>query len=41
MQWACGAGLIQGNAKNLMPKGNALRCQTAAILHRFCENVMK
>lgn len=41
MQWACGAGLIQGDNGNLMPRGNAERCQAAAILHRFVENVAK
>lgn len=41
MQWACGAGLINGDNGNLMPQGNAERCQVAAILHRFCENVTK
>ena len=40
MQWACGAGLLQGDgAGNLMPANNAARCEAAAILHRFCENV--
>ena len=39
MQWANGAGLIQGSDNNLMPKGNATRAQAAAILHRFCETV--
>lgn len=39
MQWANGAGLIQGSDNNLMPKGNATRAQAAAILHRFCEPV--
>jgi len=43
MQWACGAGLINGiadgNTMNLEPKGNATRAQAAAILQRFCENV--
>ena len=43
MQWACGAGLINGiadgNAMNLEPMGNATRAQAAAILQRFCENV--
>ena len=41
MQWACGAGLIQGDNGNLMPQGNAERCQVATILHRFMENVAK
>ena len=39
MQWACGAGLINGNGDQLMPTGVASRAQAAAILHRFCENV--
>ncbi len=37
MQWACGAGIINGSNGCLMPGGNATRCQAAAILHRFCE----
>ena len=41
MQWACGEGLIQGDANNLMPAGQATRAQVAAILHRFCENIVK
>jgi len=35
MNWACGAGIIQGNAGNLMPKDGAQRCQVAAMLIRF------
>lgn len=41
MQWACGAGLINGSAGKLMPQGEATRAQVAAILHRFCENIVK
>ena len=39
MQWACGAGLIgsMGDGR-LAPKGNATRCQIAAVLHRYCDN---
>lgn len=37
VQWACGAGLLSGSSGNLMPKGNATRCQVAAILCRFCQ----
>ncbi len=37
--WANASGLIEGDGSKLMPKGNAERCQLAAILHRFCENV--
>ena len=40
MQWACGAGLINGMGDGtLAPKSNASRCQIAAVLHRFCESV--
>ena len=39
MQWACGAGLIQGDAGNLMPQNKATRAQVATILQRFCEEV--
>lgn len=42
MSWAVGSGLISGSKEAdglyLLPKGNALRCQVAAILHRFCVN---
>ena len=41
MQWACGAGLIQGIASgsgmNLAHSAGATRAQVAAILQRFCE----
>ena len=41
MSWAVGVGLIGGSNEAdglyIMPQGNALRCQVAAILHRFCE----
>ena len=39
LQWACGAGLMNGSDGALMPGGNANRAQAAALLHRFCENV--
>lgn len=39
LQWACGAGLINGIGTALVPQGNATRCQVAAILMRLCENV--
>jgi len=35
MQWACGAGIIQGSNNRLDPKGSATRAQVAAILERF------
>ena len=39
MQWACGAGLMQGDVGNLTPKADATRAQAAALFQRFCENV--
>ena len=39
MQWACGAGLMQGDGVNLTPKADATRAQAAALFQRFCENV--
>ena len=41
MQWACGAGIVNGANGKLMPKGDASRAQVAAIFHRFVENVAK
>ena len=41
MAWANATGLINGNsARELMPRGNATRAQAAAILTRFCRNVI-
>ena len=41
MQWACGAQIIHGADGRLTPGEKATRAQVAAILHRFCENVLK
>jgi len=41
VQWACGAGIMQGDAAKLDPQGNATRAQVAAMLMRFIENVVK
>jgi len=40
LQWACGAGLMNGSGDSLMPGDGATRAQTAAILHRFCTKIM-
>lgn len=37
LQWACGAGILQGADGALLPAHPATRAQTAAILHRFCQ----
>jgi S-layer homology domain. len=41
LQWACGAGVIQGSGNALMPFGTATRAQAAVILQRFCQNTAK
>ena len=41
MSWAVGEGLIQGDETGLNPDGSATRAQAAAILMRFCENVVR
>lgn len=45
MQWACGAGLINGIERNnslyLDPQGHAVRSQSAVMIYRFCTAVMK
>ena len=39
--WANATGLINGmTATTIYPEGNATREQVAAILHRFCENIV-
>ena len=41
MKWACGEGIIKGiTTTTLVPQGDATRAQVAAVLHRFCENVL-
>ena len=35
LQWACGAGILNGTNGWLMPQGHATRVQTAAMLYRF------
>lgn len=38
MQWACGAGIINGtSASTLSPQGWTTRAQAATMLERFCE----
>ncbi len=42
MQWACAEGLITGVSADILdPGGTATRAQTATILMRLCENVLK
>ena len=38
MSWANAAGLVNGLGDGrLAPQSSAVRCQTAAMLHRFCK----
>ena len=42
MQWACGAGIVNGTSEStLTPQGEATRAQVAAMLMRFCENIVQ
>ena len=41
MQWMVGHGLIQGSDNQINPKGNSERCQVAAVVMRFLENLAK
>ena len=42
MQWACGAGIVNGtSASTLTPQGEATRAQVAAVLMRFCESIVQ
>lgn len=41
MQWACGAGIMEGSGNRPNPAGDVTRAELAAILTRFCENVIK
>lgn len=38
MQWAVGAGIMQGDSGRLMPTGDASRAQVAVMLMRFAQN---
>lgn len=39
VNWAVGAGLIQGSGGMLLPGGGAIRAQAATVLMRFCTEV--
>ena len=42
MQWACGAGLIQGRTvRTIVPQGTATRAEAATIFLRLQENVIR
>jgi hypothetical protein len=41
LQWACGAGIMNGNNEYLNPHGPATRAQVAAMLERFVESTAK
>ena len=42
LQWAVGAGVLNGkNGGRLAPTGTATRAEIAAIMQRWCENIIK
>lgn len=41
LHWAVGAGIITGSNGKILPKNNATRAQTAAMLMRFDQNIVK
>jgi len=41
LQWACGAGIMDGDNEYLRPNAPATRAQVAAMLERFIENAAK
>ena len=42
IQWACGAGIIEGVSEStLVPQGRATRAQAAVLLMRLCEKYVK
>ena len=42
LQWAVGAGVLNGKGGNLLaPTGTATRAEIAAIMQRWCENIIK
>lgn len=41
MQWAGGAGIVNGFNGKLNPQNNATRAEVAAMLMRYCEKVAK
>ena len=42
LQWACGAGIMQGRTEStLVPAGSASRAETAVILTRFLEKTVR
>ena len=40
MDWAVSVGILQGGDNGLAPQGTATRAELAAMLMRFCENVL-
>ncbi len=42
MEWAVGAGLMQGRGENtLAPDGTATRAEAATLFMRFIEQILK
>lgn len=41
LKWAVGAKLVNGSEGRLLPQAGATRAQVAAILTRYCQNIVK
>lgn len=41
LQWACGAGVLNGSGGRLLPRQTASRAQAAAMIMRFCLSAAK
>jgi hypothetical protein len=41
IQWACGAGVMNGSGNSILPHKTATRAQTAVMIMRFCLNTVK
>ena len=39
MQWACGAGIVEGSGANLNPQGQTTRAEAAIMLMRLIQTV--
>ena len=40
LEWACGAGVLEGDGSRLNPQGQATRAELAALLARFCQGTI-
>ena len=41
LKWAVTAGVVSGDGTNINPASNATRAETASMMMRYCENILK